>query len=600
MNKKDDFDFDLDFQKEFGEDTGVLPDGYGEDDLLAEFLNEPLPGQEAPAPAPQEEPTLSAGSCVPDAPADEPELDLSDIDFGTPEEPQLHFDPPAQEPAAPAQTPDVSEYEPDVSEYPSEEPQYPQYEQEKPRRKPAPAPQEPPLSRAEQRRLQKRRKRKIKELYLPAALAGLTLVMILIFIIGGVSRGAAARKDKQDADQQASQSAASAAEALEDEAERLLKEAQVLADGYNFQGAIDLLDSFSGELSSFPALLNAKSDYSRELTNVKAWSDPKEIVNLSFHVLIADPTRAFTDGTYGAAYNKSFVTIDEFQKILEQLYANGYVLVDLDDVVKQTTAEDGTVSYTANTIYLPNGKTPFMLTETMVNYFRYMVDPDKDGVPDAKGSGFANKLVVDDNGDIKAQLVTAEGETVVGNYDLVPILEDFIQEHPDFAYGDARAILAVCGQDGIFGYRITDSNADKEIAGAKELVQALRDKGYTLACYSFDNLDYNKQSVSGIQKDMESWNAKIKPVLGNVDVMVFARGVDLAEYTGTKFDVLYTSGFRFFLGAASAPTAEVTSTYFHQNRLMVTGTQMAYNSSLFTKYFNSMNILNDQRGTVPT
>ena len=37
MNKKDDFDFDLDFQKEFGEDTGVLPDGYGEDDLLAEF-----------------------------------------------------------------------------------------------------------------------------------------------------------------------------------------------------------------------------------------------------------------------------------------------------------------------------------------------------------------------------------------------------------------------------------------------------------------------------------------------------------------------------------------------------------------------------------
>lgn len=600
MNKKDDFDFDLDFQKEFGEDTGVLPDGYGEDDLLAEFLNEPLPGQEAPAPAPQEGPTLSAGSCVPDAPADEPELDLSDIDFGTPEEPQLHFDPPAQEPAAPAQTPDVSEYEPDVSEYPSEEPQYPQYEQEKPRRKPAPAPQEPPLSRAEQRRLQKRRKRKIKELYLPAALAGLTLVMILIFIIGGVSRGTAARKDKLDADQQASQSAASAAEALEDEAERLLKEAQVLADGYNFQGAIDLLDSFSGELSSFPALLTAKSDYSRELTNVKAWSDPKEIVNLSFHVLIADPTRAFTDGTYGVAYNKSFVTIDEFQKILEQLYANGYVLVDLDDVVKQTTAEDGTVSYTANTIYLPNGKTPFMLTETMVNYFRYMVDPDKDGVPDAKGSGFANKLVVDDNGDIKAQLVTAEGETVVGNYDLVPILEDFIQEHPDFAYGDARAILAVCGQDGIFGYRITDSNADKEIAGAKELVQALRDKGYTLACYSFDNLNYNKQSVSGIQKDMESWNAKIKPVLGNVDVMVFARGVDLAEYTGTKFDVLYTSGFRFFLGAASAPTAEVTSTYFHQNRLMVTGTQMAYNSSLFTKYFNSMNILNDQRGTVPT
>lgn len=591
MKKNEEFDFDLDFQKEFGEDTGVLPEGYSEDDLLAEFLDAPLPVEEAPASTSQEEAAspvhspISGGDIDTDIHLDgvNSEQDESfglDFEPPLPESPVQSFPEPVPGDESPAYTPEFS----------------PQAHAAPPAENPT-----PPLSRAELRRIQKRKRRRMKEVYLPAALAGISLVLMLIFIIGGVSRSVSARKAQSDADKQASDDAVSASEALDREASGLLKEAKLLAAGYNYQGAIDLLDSFSGDLTSYPELLAAKSEYAQQLTNVQAWSDPKDIVNLSFHVLIADPTRAFTDKTYGTNYNKNFVTTDEFSKILDQLYTNGYVLVGLDDVVTETTAEDGTVSYTANTIYLPTGKTPIMITETMVNYFKYMVDPDKDGTPDANGGGFANKLIVDDNGDIKAQLVNADGTSVVGDYDLVPILESFIAEHPDFSYNDARAILAVCGQDGVFGYRINDKDASAaEVADAKELVQTLRDRGYTIACYTYDNLNYNDTAVAGIQKDLESWNTEIKSVLGTVDVLVFARGIDLSEYTGTKFDVLYTSGFRYFLGAATAPTAEVTATYFHQRRLMVTGTQMAYNSSLFSKYFASMSILNDQRGTVPT
>lgn len=592
MHQNDDFDFNLDPQDGYDDDMGVLPEGYSEDDLLAEFLDSPAPAEDVPAPEMGER--TAVPDPIPAAPAareeDPDDFDLSGIDFGESGDMEPVFDQPVE--SAPFQTSLDSQYAPPA--YEPEPPAGPE-----PPVTPAPEKRPAPLSRVEQRQLQRMKKRRFKEVILPTVLAGICVALMLFFIIGGISRGAASRKAKEDADQQASQNSLSAAQKEEQEASELLAKAKQLAATYNYQGAIDVLDSFSGELTSYPELLSAKSQYSQELTNVKAWNDPNDVVNLSFHVLIADPSRAFTDKTYGNAYNKSFVTIDEFQKILEQLYANGYVLVDLDDVVTTTTAEDGTVTYAANTIYLPAGKTPIMITETMVNYFKYMVDPDKDGKPDANGGGFANKLVVDDNGDIKAQLVTATGESVVGDYDLVPILESFIAEHPDFAYGDARAILAVCGQDGVFGYRISDGGTD-EVTGAKELVQALRDKGYTIACYTYDNLDYNDQTVAGIQKDMESWNAKIKPVLGNVDVMVFARGVDLSEYTGTKFDVLYTSGFRYFLGASTAPGAEVTGTYFHQKRLMVTGTQMAYNSTLFTKYFNSMTILNDQRGTVPS
>lgn len=614
MNDKNEFDLDFDFEKEYGFHPDMLAESEFDDDaLLSEFLKEDLPDEDAPEiPMAGESYQEPAATDAPeedilteDALAQEPITEdflndlLRDIE-DTPME-EVHEEPvyiPVEQPV-PMEEPPVIPLEPIEEDIP--QPLEPQ----------EPVPAKPPISRAELRRRQRMKRRKFKEVYLPMILAGVSLVLMLTFIIGAASRNAAANREKDDAAAQESKDAASASDALDMEAVLLLAQAKELADGYNYQGAIDLLNTFSGELTSYPELLSAKSSYSQALTQVKAWNDPSQIANLSFHVLIADPARAFTDRGYGNAYNKNFVTVDEFQKILEQLYANGYVLVDLDSIITETTAEDGTVTYSANTIYLPADKTPIMLTETMVNYFNYMIDSDGDGAADAGGGGFASRLVVTDSGEIKAEMVNSNGETVVGDYDFVPVLETFIAEHPDFSYQGARATLAVSGSEGIFGYRIGDTfyeekNLDKskkqeEIDGATKVVQALRNQGYTIACYTYENLDYSAINATAIQNDLQAWFEEVKPVLGEVDVMVFARHIDLSDYgTGNKFNVLYSSGFRYFIGASTSPWAEVTSSYFHQKRLLVTGTNMAYASTTFSKYFNSMAILNDQRGSVPT
>ncbi len=47
-------------------------------------------------------------------------------------------------------------------------------------------------------------------------------------------------------------------------------------------------------------------------------------------------------------------------------------------------------------------------------------------------------------------------ERLVGDYDLVPILDSFIKEHPDFSYHGRKGILAMTGYNGVLGYR-TDS-----------------------------------------------------------------------------------------------------------------------------------------------
>ena len=464
------------------------------------------------------------------------------------------------------------------------------------------------------RRKKREKKRIFKEVYLPAIIAGAALFLILSFVVGSVSNALTVKKKKDSAAKVEAQQQADAAGAAELEFKRLIAEAESLVVGYDYDGAIALLDSYSSDNDKFTQQVTAKKaelvNEQKQLVEVK---DLSSIPNLSFHVLMADASRACNKDISGAdlagLYNKNFVSVEEFTRILNQLYAANYVLVDFDSFISSVPGVDGNSSFFTKSVYLPSGKKPVMITETMVNYFEYMVDPDKDGTPDAKGHGFAYKLVLDDNGDIKAAYVDENGQTQIGNYDLVPVLEAFIQEHPDFCYQGARAILAVTGTEGVFGYRTNTSYVsrfgqsfyDQEVIGAKEIVAALREKGYTIASYTYSNQAYRGMSTLQIQAEVTNWTNQITPVIGEVDTIVFARASDIEAYSGTTFNVLYNSGIRFFLNSGSSPRVDVNTTFVRQTRLMVTGESMAWYASQFSSYFDSNVVLDlTSRGGMPT
>ncbi len=463
------------------------------------------------------------------------------------------------------------------------------------------------------RRRKRDKKRIFKEVYLPAIIAGVALFLILSFIVGSVSNAITVMRNKDSQAQQEAQQQASAADAAEAQFKRLMAEAESLVDGYDYDGAIEKLEGYTGDNEKFRQQIDAKraelSNAKNQLTEIK---DVSSIANLSFHVLMADPSRACNKDVSGAelsgSYNKNFVSVEEFSRILNQLYAANYVLVDFDSFITSVPGVDGNSSFFSKSIYLPQGKKPIMITETMVNYFEYMVDPDKDGKLDGTGHGFANKLVVEANGEIKASYVDANGQTMVGNYDLVPVLEAFIQEHPDFSYQGARAILAVTGSEGVFGYRTNTAYVarfgqafyDNEVTEAKKVVEALRDKGYTIASYTYSNQDYRKMNTLQIQAEIKNWNDQIVPILGQVDTIVFARASDIEAYSGTTFNVLYNDGLRFFLNSGSSPRVDVNTTFIRQTRLMVTGESMAWYSSQFSDYFDCNVVLDlASRGSTP-
>ena len=449
-----------------------------------------------------------------------------------------------------------------------------------------------------------------KEVYLPAIIAGIALLLVLSFIVGSVTNAVKKKMLNDEASRRESLSASQAADAAEQEYDALVAEAEALAAGYNYDEAIAKLNTFTGtDAEHQQAITEKKAEYTNAQSQLVEWKDVSQIPNLSFHVLMADPTRAISDAQYGGLYNRNFVTINEFSKILEHLYSGGYILVDFDSFISTSTGVDGRESFFQSQLMLPAGKKPIMITETMVNYFNYMIDGNNDGEPDAGGAGFASKLVVDENGDIKAQYVDGSNQTLIGNYDLVPILEDFIKAHPDFSYRGARAILAVTGHEGVFGYRCntsyiaskSQSYYDEQVAGAKEIAQALRDKGYTIASYTYSNQKYRDLSAKEISQEMTNWKNQVTPVLGEVDVMVFAReNGGINDYTGAVFTSLSDTGFQYFVDDGEKPSVTINTSYVRQTRIMVTGMNMQWHQSWFTQYFDCNTVLDiSVRGNVP-
>lgn len=445
-----------------------------------------------------------------------------------------------------------------------------------------------------------------KEAYLPTIILAVTIVMIIVFIIGG-----AANRKKHMASETTPPTTVITTPPTstvdlqmlqwEEEAANLILRAEMLAGNYDYAGAMAALDSFSGDESLFPALGSARERYQQVLDNMVSWK-AADVPNLSFHVLIADGSRAFKDKNYGSSYKKNFVTVSEFTAILQQLYDNGYVLVDLDDFYTTShNASSGRDVFVEQELKLPAGKKPVMITETNANYYTYMVDPNEDGKPDSKGAGFASKLCYD--GSFYNELVEADGSISTGAYDLVPILEEFIEFNPDFSYQGARATIAFSGYDGILGYRINSKIlSEEELAlereGAAEIVQALKDAGYKLACYSFNNLDYSKKDAATIQSDLKKWSEQIAPYIGQLDILVFARDGDIGTqdpYSGSKFNVVYNAGFRYFMGVSDTPWNQVNDLYIRHNRLNVTGTNLQKHAELFTGMFNASTVLDPIR-----
>ena len=466
-----------------------------------------------------------------------------------------------------------------------------------------------PAAPANPRRRPKLTKMEIfKQTTLPLIIMAVAALLIVVFIIGSITRAIQKNHVEKEASIAVSESIAEEQARLEAEMNSILEKADLMAAGYDFDGAVSLIDSFSGNIGGYPKLQDARARYEYSKEALVPWEDPNTIINLSVQSLIADPSRAFSHEEYASSMKKNFITVDEFTKVLERLYENNYVLVGLNDFVETATAENGAVSIAYKPLLLPEGKTPFVLTQTNVNYALYLVDSDDDLVADRNGVGIGSKLVFDANGKLATELVNADGSTSVGAYDVIPILDAFVEKHPDFSYHGSKAVLALTGYNGLFGYRthpdaravLGEEQYEKDVETVKAIAETLTESGYELACYTYGNNAYGKHSLSQIQSDMNKWMEEVTPILGDLNTMVFAQGSDIGTgvlYSGDKFEYLKSIGFNYFVGFCTEgdPFTFIAEDYIRQGRLLLSGTNLKHNGKWFNGIFDTTDILNAAR-----
>lgn len=354
--------------------------------------------------------------------------------------------------------------------------------------------------------------------------------------------------------------------------ESLLEQASALATGYDYDGAIALLSdsAYAGE----PAVQEAIAGYENTKSTL-VQVDVNTVTHVFFHTLVWDTAKAFDGDSRTAGYNQVMTTVDEFNKIIQTMYDEGYVLVRLHDLAYETTDENGNPVMKPGTIMLPEGKIPFVMSQDDLCYYPYM-----------DGDGFASRIIIGDDGKPTCEMKMDDGSTTTGSFDLVPILEDFIDKHPDFSYKGARAVLAFTGYEGILGYRTSSAYAEtsptyeQDREEATKVAQCLRDHGWELASHSWGHLNLGTVDYERFKTDTDKWENEVESLIGPTDIILFPFGADVGDwhpYTNEneRFNYLHSVGFRYFCTVDSTKAwVQFGQDYFRQGRRNLDGYRM--------------------------
>jgi len=267
-------------------------------------------------------------------------------------------------------------------------------------------------------------------------------------------------------------------------------------------------------------------------------------------------------------------------------------------------------------ILLPEGKIPFVLSQDDVSYYHYQ-----------DGYGLADKLVIDENGKVKNQYTDANGNVLIGDYDMIPWIDTFVEAHPEFSYHGHKGVIALTGYNGVLGYRtdiayktredlqdvqqlffqnnpdFDEEDWNREREEATKVANAMKANGWEFASHTWGHRDVAKSSVESIRTDHEKWKNYVASIVGETDIIIFAFGADIGDWMGystdnAKFNYLKSEGFNIFCNVDSTKYwVQFGNTYMRQGRRNLDGYRMYYNPEMLDDLFDANAVFDRSRPT---
>jgi len=363
----------------------------------------------------------------------------------------------------------------------------------------------------------------------------------------------------------------------------VIAKADLLARGYYYDEAIELVSALESE--------EAKAKKA-EYEGLKAALVPYtgRYYHVFFHSLIIDTELAFDNKGHSAeGYNMWMTTASEFKKMLPLLLENNFVMYDITEMVEI----DANGKAVPKQIMLPEGKKPLVISIDDVNYYDYM-----------KTDGFADRLDVDENGRVVTIVKNADGsESATYDGDVMPILDSFCLEHPEFSYRGAKGIVASTGYAGAFGYRITDLELYSEeegkamLAKVEEVAQALRNWGWKISSHSYTHNQYwNKLTITmdEMAYDTGRWKNEIMPYTGKTNIMIPPFGVSFDPDDARFRYLIDEGGFEIYCPVGSGMNAWFEDDVFFMERLNLDGYTMIKHPERVSNHFFDPSLVLDE------
>lgn len=474
-------------------------------------------------------------------------------------------------------------------------------------------------SRALKRRKEQMKKRRQRQNLLK--MAGCLVVLALIVGVTSFATSKLGLNGEKPAKKQQTESGSETVRETENKNAKILEEAELLAAGYDYDAAIEKIKSVKG-YEQEESLTAAVTKYTTAKASCVA-VDVDAVPHIYYHSLMNEPTVALDAAVMGQQeadnMNAWMTTVDEFDKITQAMYDNGYVFVRLRDLVVESKDENGNVIFTRNeNLMLPPGKKPVVLSVDDLSYYHSY---EKASYPD--------KLVLDKDGAVKCHYVKKDGTEEVGDFDVVPRLNSFLEEHPDGAYHGARGMIALTGYDGVFGYRTDtayqtkenltadqsawleahpDFDWDNEVKEATKIAEAIKKSGWEFANHTWGHLNVSNKTVDELKADNDKWVNTVQNIVGETDTFIFTHGGDIGDWhdysaDNAKFNFYKEAGYNFFCNVdGSVPYwVQIRENYVRQGRINLDG-YMLYRASqgqteVLNDLFDAKQVFNESRPT---
>ncbi len=274
------------------------------------------------------------------------------------------------------------------------------------------------------------------------------------------------------------------------------------------------------------------------------WSDPIEAISVK--PIIADSERAFDNDVFADRANEDLLTAAEFRLLLEALYENDYVLINGNEIVDEAG--------NFQRVLIPSGKKPLLI---FLDDFYF--------TPQRVESGICSRLDLDEESNVLGVIQDRQGiENLQSNSTAIDILEDYLQEYPDFTFNGAKAVIVLSGADGLLGYplnsehlvrmrdqaqsiglsfyldSVNDFEANRE--KLREIFASLEYKQWVFASQSYNRISVPDQSLSSLSWDTEHMQEEIAEFITDLRIYAFPFG-NHVEANPLLSSYLANSGF---------------------------------------------------------